>query len=282
MGKHRSMLCLFGIVVSLVCASTVAGSVSDVAFVRADIPQFKEGDNVYVSVTGWGDSWSLIYLTAVGKREFLNGQYLEKMKDTPYLIPHDEAVEVLIWTQTGTNRAIMRMNAKDLLDNLAKRIRENPDDRQQWRSTWISEGGKGREVVRFEFAGVQRYFSLHSIVVPRSSALTRRVEYSGGGAPRLSVRIAVDGKEQRRVLARARSWQIGFSQDVHSQFELREWADETVTFRILDADTWIRERHLSDILGVKFADIRGGLVREELGSFANQADAIVLEFREVK
>jgi len=241
-----------------------------------NVPQFKTGDNVYVSVTG-NVPRMVIFLSAVGKDEFNNKGF---SKDDGYpdnIIPYDSNIDVRIWTRQGTNREVMRINAKELLDSIVKEIKANPENKKLWFRTWENNRGK----IKFEFAGIQRFFRLDSINVPPLSPLQKRTRYEGGTPPLLRLYIDIDGNKPLCFDSNTKGWTSLFSKD-NSKFVLREWTEETLVLRLKDINTYGWELDLASIPDVKFADIREGTVYEKIDTFGDPKSRIKLEFREVK
>jgi hypothetical protein len=245
---------------------------------RPDIPHFKSGDKVYVSITG-DIPRMVIYLSPVGKDEFNEKGFSAEYYNSTNLIPYDKNTEIRIWTRQGTNKEVMRINAKDMLDDMAKGIAENSKNRKQW--YWKKKADK--TTVKFEFAGVQRLFHLDSITVPLSSELQKRYEYvRENNPPRLRLYVDVEGVERKRIDSNTKGWISRFPKDVNSRFELREWVEEKLVFRLRDSNTNFFERNLIDIKAT-FADVRKGKAHQEYDPKYGEQDSVVtLEFSEEK
>jgi len=240
------------------------------------IPKFEPGDKVYLSITG-NVPRMVVYLSAVENDEFKNPEKYDYSKGE-FLIPYDEKVDVRIWTRSGTRRDVVRVNAKTLLDSITEEMKKCPGDTKNWE--WQEK--EEEFTINFKFAGIQRFFRLESITVPTSSQLRNRPEYQGGHSPMLHIFIDIDGVLKTDIPTRKKGWIVSFPPDRTSQFELREWANETITLRLKDRNTWTTRRGLREIGGIKFSDIRSGTILENIDVYDNKNSAVVLEFREVK
>lgn len=238
-------------------------------------PIFKNGDKIYLSVKG-NVPRMMVYLPSVEKDEHKHPDKYDYSKGE-FLIPYDDKVDVRIWTRSGTDREVMRINAKKLLDNLQKHIKENPTDKKKWQYKQSVD----EYSVNFQFVGIQRIFRLHSITVPKSSDLQKREEYKGGTPPKLHLFVDINGVLKKNIPTSRKGRSMTFPQDVSSQFELREWTDETIELRLKDRNTWTTRRQLMEFPNLSITDIQGGTVREKLSDLEDSKTAVELKFRPV-
>ncbi len=113
-----------------------------------NVPTFKDGEQIFLAVTG-NVPRMVVYQSQVGKDEFKNKGYSNDYRNSVNCIPYDEDIDIKIWSRKGTNHEVMRINAKELLDDLQERIKECPNDKTKWETSRENERGK----ITFAFAG---------------------------------------------------------------------------------------------------------------------------------
>ncbi len=148
-----------------------------------EVPVFKDGEKVFLTVKG-NVPRMLVYQSPIGKNEFKH--FFEDDFFGDYLIPYDKDVFVRIWSRKGSNREVMHINAKELLDNLHAHIKENPNNKTKWETTAKNEFGK----VTFTYAGTRNFYDLISAAEEQTSANPPPKSWPTPGFFRLSREVA--------------------------------------------------------------------------------------------
>jgi hypothetical protein len=237
------------------------------------VPVFKQGEEVYLTITSSQPKWSAKFGfkgadgTVIPYKIYKNeGDYLVYYRD-----------DMLLVVEEGD--AAPEFSVKKILDDLQKKINDNPINKADWRLTHVV----GDNSITITFAGIRRLFYLKSIRTPNNSRHRKLEEYVNKGKfPGLRLRIDKNGEYQGYVQSKNKSWNADFSENKSNQIEVREWKDDSFLFRLRDWNTYFKEYPITEFSDIKYEDLSKGTVVEKLDDLELKDSAITLEFQPVK